>query len=179
MIKHYQSDLLKNYVRKDANAWHIFSNRIHHRGTKIDDLFLVTHSYLTSSWAAAVATEISGDFSISLPVGVPGLVDAEISASREVEHKCSVLRRSGPQRQLTPADGNDGEMPTVPDQNVFVRGWKVEKRLFRTLVGIGKCYYATRTFESGSDMSTEVHTHKVEVQSVIHSGGNFYAHGSF
>lgn len=134
MVEHYRGDNLKDYVLKHGKSWYTFANRTLRRGIPFEHLQLVTHCYRTSSWAAAVASNISGKFEMELSGGPGGMVNASVSASVGRKRNGSVVcRSSGSVRSdsLT----RTGEDEKKNDQTVFVQGWRAKPdfKIFRVL----------------------------------------------
>lgn len=137
-IEHYRSDILKSYVLKHNKSWYAFANRTHRRGIPFEHIQLVTHCYrTTSSWAAAVASNVSGSFEISLSGGPLGIVNANVSASVGRKRSGSVVSRSGGGSDIIQVStGEDGKkIDKEKNQTMFVQGWRAKPdfKIFRVL----------------------------------------------
>ncbi|KDQ54312.1 hypothetical protein JAAARDRAFT_697179 [Jaapia argillacea MUCL 33604] len=126
--------MFKNYMLENYRSWFDFA--VDQCGCEIEvsDLILVTGCDLTTQWAMAAFSTTDVRASASVGGQVPGAISAKFSLKGGWTTTRFVHHHWGPQpsRWMTKAPETPSSQPTdkLPDQCVFLRGYRVKERRF-------------------------------------------------
>ncbi|KIP08045.1 hypothetical protein PHLGIDRAFT_127288 [Phlebiopsis gigantea 11061_1 CR5-6] len=120
----------RQYMRKHHAAWHAFATR---RGfaVRAGGIVLVYGWLKTSEWAIAAFQNQGRAHDISFQVGLESFAAAQFAVSLGEDVQVSMEQRCGPLRQGMPRTIASSRVSVPRDQCLFLRYYKLKKRLFR------------------------------------------------
>ena len=120
----------RRYMREHHAAWHAFATR---RGfaVRAGGIVLVYGWVKTSEWAIAAFQNHGRAHDISFNAGLEPFAVARFGVSLEEDVQVSMEQRCGPQHLGMPRAAAHSRIPAPRDQCLFLRYYKLKKRLFR------------------------------------------------
>lgn len=127
--------LYGKYMVKHCQSWLAFANKVRYCGLKcLSELVLVTRCDLANRWAIALFSQEEREVSVAVEADIAGLAPATFDVSSGWRSSDFVRHRYGP---LVIGDGRPTAHIFAPsdstdwDQAIFIRGYRVKKRLRR------------------------------------------------